>query len=164
MSQTYLCARVACKFIVARRLFKKSMASGAEGRLLSLNIVLPAPPGAGGNYLPAKTVGRLVYLSGVISTGSHGVITGTVGVNRSIEEGYEAAKSCGLTQLSVLKHHLGSLDAIKQIVSVNGYVNAVASFPDSPESHQWSFRPPGRVVWRGGPTRAHRDRRARVAS
>jgi enamine deaminase RidA (YjgF/YER057c/UK114 family) len=104
-----------------------------EARLRELGITLPAPPAAGGNYVPAKTIGRIVYLSGVISTNSAGVVTGTVGLDRSIDEGYAAARACALTQLAVLKHHLGSLDAIKSIVSVNGYVNAVPGFPDSPK-------------------------------
>ena len=68
---------------------------------------LPTP---GGNYLPAKTVGSIVYLAGVISTDSAGVITGTVGVDRTIEEGYAAARACALTQLAVLKRHLSTLD------------------------------------------------------
>jgi enamine deaminase RidA (YjgF/YER057c/UK114 family) len=54
-------------------------------------------------------------------------------VNRTVEEGYAAAHACALTQLAVLRRHLGSLDAIKSIVSINGYVNAVAGFADSPE-------------------------------
>jgi enamine deaminase RidA (YjgF/YER057c/UK114 family) len=104
-----------------------------ETRLRELGITLPAPPAAGGNYVSAKTFGRVVYLAGVISTGPEGVITGTVGLNRSIEEGYAAARACTLTQLAVLRHHLGSLDAVKGILSVNGYVNAVPGFPDSPK-------------------------------
>ena len=109
------------------------MTTGTEARLQELGIVLPQPPEAGGNYVPAKTLGRIVYLAGVISIGPHGVIEGTVGLNRSVEEGYVAAKSCALTQLAVLKRHLGSLDAVKQIISVNGYVNAVPGFADSPK-------------------------------
>jgi enamine deaminase RidA (YjgF/YER057c/UK114 family) len=35
--------------------------------------------------------------------------------------------------LAVLQRHLSSLDAIKNIVSVNGYVNAVAGFTDTPK-------------------------------
>ncbi|MGD1211549.1 MAG: RidA family protein [Candidatus Acidiferrales bacterium] len=104
-----------------------------EARLRELGITLPAPPAAGGNYVPAKTLGRIVYLAGVISTGPEGVIAGTVGLDRSVEEGYAAARACALTQLAVLKHHLGSLDAIKSVISVNGYVNAVPGFPDSPK-------------------------------
>jgi enamine deaminase RidA (YjgF/YER057c/UK114 family) len=109
------------------------MAMGTQARLQELNIVLPDLPAPGGNYVPAKTVGHLVYLAGVISTNSAGVITGTVGLDRAIEEGYAAARACALTQLAVVRRHLGSLDAVKSIVSVNGYVNAVAGFGDSPK-------------------------------
>ena len=109
------------------------MAEGTEARLQELGLVLPALPAVGGNYIPAKTVGHIVYLAGVISTNSDGVITGTAGIDRTIDEGYAAAQACALTQLAVLRHHLGSLDAVRNIVSVNGYVNAVAGFQDSPK-------------------------------
>jgi len=104
----------------------------AEKRLLELGIVLPEGPAPGGNYLSAKAVGNLLYLAGVISIGAEGVITGTAGADRSIAEGYAGARACALTQLAVLKHTLGSLDKVREIVSVNGYVNAIAGFPDSP--------------------------------
>jgi enamine deaminase RidA (YjgF/YER057c/UK114 family) len=108
------------------------MAAGIEARLVELGIALPALPFPGGNYIPAKTVGLTVYLSGVISIGANGVITGTVGAGRTIEECYAAARACALMHLAVLKRHLGSLDAVKSIVGVNGYVNAIAGFADSP--------------------------------
>jgi enamine deaminase RidA (YjgF/YER057c/UK114 family) len=108
------------------------MAAGAEARLQKLGIALPALPSPGGNYVSARTVGQMVYLAGAISTGPDGVITGTAGADRTIEEGYAAARACALTHLAVLKRHLGSLDAVRGIVSVNGYVNAVAGFADSP--------------------------------
>jgi enamine deaminase RidA (YjgF/YER057c/UK114 family) len=60
-------------------------------------------------------------------------VTGTVGAGRTVDEGYAAARACALSQLAVLEHHLGSLDKIKQIVAVNGYVNAIAGFEDSPK-------------------------------
>jgi enamine deaminase RidA (YjgF/YER057c/UK114 family) len=104
-----------------------------ERRLQDLGIVLPGLPAPGGNFVPAKTVGSVVYLSGVISTNVAGVITGTVGLDRTVDQGYAAARACALTQLAVLKHHLGSLDAVKGVVGVNGYVNAVAGFADSPK-------------------------------
>ena len=109
------------------------MPAEAHTRLEKLGYVLPAPPQPGANYVPAKTVGRMVYLAGVISTADGAVVTGTVGAGRTIEEGYAAARACALSQLAVLKQHLGSFDRVKQIVSVNGYVNAVAGFEDSPE-------------------------------
>jgi enamine deaminase RidA (YjgF/YER057c/UK114 family) len=109
------------------------MAAGIEARLQELGIVLPELPAPGGNYVPARTVGHMVYLAGVISTNSAGVITGTVGQDRTIEDGYAAARACALTQLAVVRRHLGSLDAVKSIVGVNGYVNAAPGFADSPK-------------------------------
>jgi enamine deaminase RidA (YjgF/YER057c/UK114 family) len=49
------------------------------------------------------------------------------------EQGYAAARACALTLLAVLQRHLGSLDGVKSGVAVNGYVNAVAGFADSPK-------------------------------
>lgn len=110
----------------------KQMAVNPEQKLAALGLALPQLPAPGGNYVSAKRVGNMVYLAGVISSGPDGVLTGTAGADRSIEDGYAAARVCALTQLAVLKRELGSLDAIAEIVSVNGYVNAVAGFPDSP--------------------------------
>ena len=104
----------------------------AEKRLLELGIKLPEPPAPGGNYQSAKIAGNLLFLAGAISMESGAVITGTAGADRSIPEGYAAARVCTLTHLAVLKRTLGSLDKVQQIVSVNGYVNAVPGFPDPP--------------------------------
>ncbi len=103
-----------------------------EENLAALGLALPQLPSPGGNYVSAKRVGAVVYLSGVISADANGVITGTAGADRSIEDGYAAARACALTQFAVLKRELGSLDRVAEIVSVNGYVKAVAGFPDSP--------------------------------
>jgi enamine deaminase RidA (YjgF/YER057c/UK114 family) len=104
-----------------------------EEVIQKMGIELPAVPTAGGNYVSAKTVGQLVFLSGVISMDATGVIAGTAGLDRSIEDGYAAARACALTQLAILRQHLGSLDLIKEIVSVNGYVNAAQGFSDPPK-------------------------------
>jgi enamine deaminase RidA (YjgF/YER057c/UK114 family) len=109
------------------------MPAGSEARLKELGLTLPPIPARGGTYIPARTVGNLVFLSGVVSLDSAGVITGLAGYDRSIAEGYAAARACALTLLAVLREHLGSLDAVKSVVSVNGYVNAVAGFADSPQ-------------------------------
>ena len=109
------------------------MGHDAHGQLKKLGYTLPSPPQGAGNYVPAKTVGRMVYLAGVVSIIDGAFVTGTVGAGRTVEEGYEAARACALTQLAVLKQHLGSLDKVKQVIGVNGYVNAVPGFEDSPK-------------------------------
>jgi enamine deaminase RidA (YjgF/YER057c/UK114 family) len=103
-----------------------------EQTLAALGYHLPPPPPLGGNYVPAKRVGTFVYLSGVVSTGPDGIITGTAGLDRSIEDGYAAARACALTLLTILKRELGSLDQVAEILTLNGYVNAANGFPDSP--------------------------------
>ena len=105
----------------------------AEKALLDAGYRLPQPSTPGGNYVPAKTVGKLVYLSGVVSTDANGVITGRAGEGCGVEEGYAAARACVLTQLAVLRQHLGSLDLVKGVVSVNGYVSAAPDFFDLPK-------------------------------
>jgi enamine deaminase RidA (YjgF/YER057c/UK114 family) len=103
-----------------------------EQQLAELGLTLPSLPSPGGNYLSAKRVGPLLYLAGVISSNTAGVMTGTVGQDRTIADGYAAARACALTQLAVLQRELGSLEAVAEVVSVNGYVNAIAGFEDSP--------------------------------
>lgn len=109
-----------------------SQTMSPEQTLIALGYELPSPPAPGGNYVSAKRAGGIVYLSGAVSTGPDGFITGTAGLDRSIDEGYAAARACALTQLAVLKRELGSLDQVAEVLTVNGYVNAVDGFPDSP--------------------------------
>lgn len=104
-----------------------------DQNLAALGYTLPPAPAPGGNYVSAKQVGSIVYLSGVISTGTESIITGIAGLDRSIYEGYAAARACALTQLAVLKRELGSLDHVAEVLTVNGYVNAAPGFSDSPQ-------------------------------
>jgi enamine deaminase RidA (YjgF/YER057c/UK114 family) len=110
-----------------------AQAASYDARIRELGITLPALPQPGGNYLPARTVGQMVYLAGVISIHEGEVISGTAGAGRTVEEGYAAARACAMIQLGVLAAHLGSLNKVKNIVSVNGYVNAAPGFADSPK-------------------------------
>jgi enamine deaminase RidA (YjgF/YER057c/UK114 family) len=103
-----------------------------EKQLENLGLLLPPLPAPGGNYVSAKRVGALVYLAGVISSNSSGIMTGTVGLDRTVADGYNGARACALTQLAILKNELRALEAIAEIVSLNGYVNAIAGFEDSP--------------------------------
>jgi enamine deaminase RidA (YjgF/YER057c/UK114 family) len=112
---------------------KVTLIMDVNAALAHLGLALPPPPTPGGNYTSAKTSGSIVYLSGVISQTPEGILTGTVGLDKTIDEAYAAARSCALLQLAVLQQHLGSLDKIKSILTVNGYVNSVPGFPESPK-------------------------------
>jgi enamine deaminase RidA (YjgF/YER057c/UK114 family) len=103
-----------------------------DQNLAALGYTLPPAPAPGGNYVSSKQVSSIVYLSGVVSTNADGIITGTAGLDSTIEDGYAAARACALTQLAVLKRDLGSLDRVAEVLTVNGYVNAAQGFPDSP--------------------------------
>jgi enamine deaminase RidA (YjgF/YER057c/UK114 family) len=103
-----------------------------EENLAAMGLTLPQLPEPGGNYVSAKRVGAIVYLAGVVSTGPGGVIAGVAGADCTVDDGYAAAKACALTQLAVLRRELGTLDAIEEVLTLNGYVNAVPGFGDSP--------------------------------
>lgn len=104
-----------------------------EAKLVELGLSLPAAPAAGGNYLPAVRTGNLLYLAGTISVRDGKLThTGQVGATQTVATAYESAKVCVLNALTNIKAAAGSLDAVKQVVYVGGYVNAVAGFADSP--------------------------------
>ena len=104
----------------------------AEAKLKELKIELPKPLVPAGNYVGAKTVGKLVYLSGEGPRLPNGVISGKVGEDLSVEEGQEAARLVGLNMLTTLRNHIGDLDRVKQIVKVFGMVNAGPNFKQHP--------------------------------
>lgn len=111
-----------------------AFAQTPEEKLTGLKITLPEVPQAIGSYVDVRRVGNLLYLSGKGPRNNSGeYITGKVGQELTIQQGYEAARVTAINQLAVLKKALGSLNKVKQIVKVNGFVNCVASFYDQPK-------------------------------
>lgn len=109
-------------------------AQDAETRLKEKGIVLIAPPSPVANYINAVRVGNLLYLSGRGPWKTDNTyITGKVGKDLTIEQGYEAARLTGLGHLSVIKTELGSLNKVKRIVKVLGMVNCTDDFKDHPK-------------------------------
>ena len=104
-----------------------------ETRLAELGLKLPNPPAAAGSYVPTVRTGNLLYCAGTICR-LDGQIThaGQVGKEQSVETGRAAAEICALNPLANIKAAVGSLARVKQIVMVNGFVNAVDGFIDSP--------------------------------
>jgi enamine deaminase RidA (YjgF/YER057c/UK114 family) len=103
-------------------------------RLTSLGLTLPPPPAPIGNYVPWRIGGGLLFLSGV-GPRKHdgGIVTGKVGAGVSIEQGYDAAKLCGLNLLTNIVSALGSLDRVDTILKVLGMVNAPPDFQQHPK-------------------------------
>lgn len=104
-----------------------------EKRLEELGITLPEAPQPVAAYVPCKRTGNLVYISGqgCIRDGEQ-VYTGRVGESVSFEDGYAAARLCGLNLISQLKRFLGDLDRVVEIVNVRGFVACADSFCDQP--------------------------------
>ena len=86
------------------------------------------------NYVPAVSTGNLVYLSGKGPTQSDGtMMSGKVGSDLDIDQGYEAAGLVGIQLLAALREHLGDLDRVSQVVKVLGMVNSSPDFEDHPK-------------------------------
>lgn len=105
-----------------------------EAKIEELGYKLPEPPAPAGSYVASVRVGNVLHLSGTICLKdgkmSH---TGKVGQLRDIAYGQEAARVCVLNALANVKAAAGSLEAIKRVVMLNGFVNAVPDFADSPK-------------------------------
>jgi len=105
-----------------------------EQRLEELGIALPTVGAPWGNYVQAKRVGNLLYLSGKQPPDSDGKTPrGKLGAGMSVEEGYRHARGVGLVLIAALRDALGDLDRVEDIVKVLGMVNAAPDFEDHPK-------------------------------
>ncbi len=107
--------------------------SNIEDKLQELGLALPPVPAAAGAYEHCVRQGELLYLSGGISISPGRSILGKVGEGVTLEDGREAARICLLGRLAVVKDVVGSLDAIKRIVAIHGFVNCGPEFTDHPK-------------------------------
>jgi enamine deaminase RidA (YjgF/YER057c/UK114 family) len=107
---------------------------GAEARLKELGIALPPLPKPVANYLPYRLAGNILYLAGQRPRDANGAhLTGKLGADINIEEGYRRARLVGLGLLAAIRDALSSLDRVDFIVRLLGMVNAVPDFNDSPK-------------------------------
>ena len=107
---------------------------GAEARLKELGIVLPSLGTPVANYLPYRLAGNILYLAGQGPRDESGKqLTGKLGKDIGVEEGYRRARLVGLGLLAAMRDALGSLDRVDYIVKLLGMVNAVPDFNDSPK-------------------------------
>jgi len=105
-----------------------------EKTLEEKGISLPSAPRPVANYVPALRTGNLLFVSG------HGPyndgrikISGKVGKELTLEEGYQVARNVALNCLATVKDVLGDLDKVKKVVKLLGMVNCTEDFKDQPK-------------------------------
>ena len=102
-------------------------------QIKKLNLVFPPAPKPAGVYRPVLVVGNFLYVSGQGPMKNDGsLILGRLGDNLTTEEGKLVARQVGLTMLSSIQTHFGSLDKIKRVVKVLGMVNCTPDFTQHP--------------------------------
>ena len=107
--------------------------SKVEERLAAASLTLPEPPTPLGNYVGAKTVGKLVYLSGHGPREADGsYITGKVPSVCSADAAYDAARLVGVNCLASLKAEIGDLDRVTRVVKILCMVNCTPDFGQQP--------------------------------
>ncbi len=106
----------------------------AEQKLKELGLILPQPPTPVANYVRAVRTGNLLFVSG------HGPyddgktkISGKVGRELTVDEGYQVARNVALNCLASIKATIGDLDKVKRFVKLLGMVNCTDDFKDQPK-------------------------------
>lgn len=107
---------------------------GIEESLAKMGVTLPEATAPLANYVPFVKTGALVHVSGQISVGPDGMITGKLGDDMDVEAGVAAARACAISLLTQVKAACdGDLDRLVQVVKLVGFVNSTPDFTDQPK-------------------------------
>ena len=106
-----------------------------QKNLEKLELKLPDAKAPVGNYVATKITGKMLFVSGQISINEKGeLIKGKVGKDLDVNQGYEAAKRCGLAIISQVKKACNNdLSKVKSCIKLTGYVNSTDNFMDQPK-------------------------------
>ena len=106
-----------------------------QKKIDELKIKLPEAKPPVGSYVATKIIGNLLFISGQISISDSGdLIKGKVGKELSTQDGYEAAKRCGLSIVAQAKVACnGDLSKIKSCIKLTGFVNSTEDFTEQPK-------------------------------
>ena len=111
------------------------MAGNIDGRLTELGIDLPQASAPAANYVPYVVSGNNVYISGQVPV-SDGELKfiGKLGDGYGVDDGYQAARLCGLNIIAQLKAACGGdLDRVTRCLKLGGFVNSIPDFGDQPK-------------------------------
>lgn len=102
-------------------------------RIKALGLQLPPAPPPAGLYKPVLVVDNFLYVSGQGPMQANGTLmVGRLGDDLNLGQGKLAAEQVGLTMLSTIQTHFGSVDRIKRLVKVLGMVNSTPDFGQQP--------------------------------
>jgi len=88
---------------------------------------------SGARFISHFANGNMLYLSGTTPMkDGRPHLTGVVGADLTLSQGYEAARYAALTSLAAVKYALGDLDRVQQCVQLIGFVNSAPGFGDQP--------------------------------
>ena len=89
-----------------------------DNKIKELKLSLPEARDPVGSYVASKIIGKMLYISGQISIAENGeLIKGKIGKELKTEDGYEAAKRCGLNIIAQVKNACkGDLSKIRSCV------------------------------------------------
>ena len=106
-----------------------------QKKIDELKIQLPEAKPPVGSYVATKISGNLLFISGQISITDNGdLIKGKIGQELTTQDGYEAAKRCGLSIVAQAKVACdGDLSKIKSCVKLTGFVNSTEDFIEQPK-------------------------------
>jgi enamine deaminase RidA (YjgF/YER057c/UK114 family) len=106
-----------------------------EKKIDQLKLTLPKARDPVGSYVASKIIGKMLFISGQISIAENGeLIKGKVGKELKTEDGYEAAKRCGLNIISQVKKACNDdLSKIKSCIKLTGFVNSTEDFVEQPK-------------------------------
>ena len=106
-----------------------------DEKIKELKLVIPEAKAPVGSYVASKIIGNMLFISGQISMSANGeLIKGKLGKDLKTEDGYDAAKRCGLSIISqVLKACGDDLSKVKSCVKLTGFVNSTDDFIDQPK-------------------------------
>ena len=105
-----------------------------DKRIEELGLKLPEVSAPLATYVNAQRTGNLLYISGKVPSAADGSMPkGKVGADVSTAEAAEHAKLVGLHLIAVMKHELGDLERVVQIVKLLGMVNGTPEFGEHPK-------------------------------
>jgi enamine deaminase RidA (YjgF/YER057c/UK114 family) len=103
-------------------------------RLSELGVTLPDAPAPAANYVPFVQVGNIVYVSGQISNGPDGFITGKLGADMDVAAGAAAARTCAISLLAQVQAACGGdIERLVRVIKLTGFVNSTQDFTDQPK-------------------------------